>query len=89
MQLHWMPLMTFFMHLLLKCKKCVADKGDYTGMCICFCRLSRRTTLFDLICIIHAGTKHEVMFYTSAIYYQNLSMFGWNLAIIRGVLSHT
>jgi len=43
---------------------CVADKGDYTGMCICSCRPSPRTLLFDLIYTIHAGTKHEIMFYT-------------------------
>jgi len=54
----------FFVRLLLRCKTCVADKGDYTGMCICSCRLSPRTLLFDLIYIIHTGTKHEITFYT-------------------------
>jgi len=54
----------FFVHLLLRCKNCVVDEGDYTGMCICSCRLSPRTILFDLIYIIHAGTKHEIMFST-------------------------
>jgi hypothetical protein len=68
MQLHWIPLMTFVVHLLLRCKKCIADKGDYTGMCICSCRLSPRTILFDLIYIIHAWNNvlHNQQFITKS-----------------------
>jgi hypothetical protein len=74
----------FFVQLLLKCKKFVADKGDYYFLNICSCRLSPETVLFDIIYIIHAVPNMTEHFTQSAIYYQNLSMFGWNLAIVRG-----
>jgi len=51
----------------------VLQTTEITQECVSSCRLSPRTLLFDLIYIIHAGTKYEIMFSflsQSAIYYK-------------------